>query len=181
MSATRLVRRCHLLDRIIRVDHAGELGAKRIYQGQLLILGNTTVGPVIKEMKEQEMEHLKKFEELIPVHRVRPSALLPVWEVGGFLLGVGSALLGREAAMACTVAVESVISQHYEDQIRDLLEKDPEKYRPLLEILKRFRDDEIEHHQTGLKHDAEQAPIYDVLSQVIKAGCRASIFLAERF
>ncbi|CAH8871081.1 unnamed protein product [Trichobilharzia szidati] len=169
-----------IVDRIIRVDHAGELGANKIYQGQLLVLGKSSVGPKIKEMREQEEEHLKKFEELIPIHRVRPTLLLPLWSVAGFALGVGSALLGSKSAMACTVAVESVISEHYNNQIRELMESDPENYQELLKTLKKFRDDEIEHHDTGIEHEAEKAPFYKIMSQVIKAGCRASIYLAER-
>ncbi|CAH8646769.1 unnamed protein product [Schistosoma margrebowiei] len=122
-----------LVDRIIRVDHAGELGANRIYQGQLMVLGKSSIGPKIKEMHDQEVEHLKKFQELIPIHRVRPTLLLPLWSIAGFTLGVGSALLGSKCAMACTVAVESVISEHYNNQIRELVESDPETYQELLQ------------------------------------------------
>ncbi|KAH9590750.1 ubiquinone biosynthesis monooxygenase Coq7 [Schistosoma haematobium] len=168
-----------LVDRIIRVDHAGELGANRIYQGQLMVLGKSSIGPKIKEMHDQEVEHLKKFQELIPIHRVRPTLLLPLWSIAGFTLGVGSALLGSKCAMACTVAVESVISEHYNNQIRELVESDPETYQELLQTLAQFRDEEMEHRDTGLEHDAEQAPFYNIMSQIIKAGCRASIFLAE--
>ncbi|KAF8564170.1 hypothetical protein P879_11452 [Paragonimus westermani] len=181
MAAQRVVIRSPILDRIIRVDHAGELAAKRIYQGQLLVLGKSSVGPVIKEMQEQEEVHLRTFEELIPRHRIRPTALLPFWNIAGLALGVGTALLGSKAAMACTVAVESVISEHYNDQIRQLMASDDsDKYTEVLQVLKKFRDEEIEHHDTGLHHGAEQAPAYTLLSEVIKAGCRASIFLAER-
>ncbi|KAH8865153.1 5-demethoxyubiquinone hydroxylase, mitochondrial [Schistosoma japonicum] len=169
-----------LVDRIVRVDHAGELGAKRIYQGQLMVLGKSSIGPKIKEMCEQEEGHLKKFQELIPVHRVRPTLLLPFWSIAGFTLGVGSALLGSKSAMACTVAIESVISEHYNNQIRELMENDSETYQELLQTLQKFRDEEMEHHDTGLEHDAKQAPFYNIMSQLIKAGCRASIFLAER-
>ncbi|TPP64171.1 5-demethoxyubiquinone hydroxylase mitochondrial [Fasciola gigantica] len=157
MSVSRAVVRSSLLDRIIRVDHAGELGAKRIYQGQMIILGRSDVGPVIKEMQKQEEGHLEKFEELIPKHRVRPTALLPFWNAAGFALGMGTALLGKRAAMACTVAVESVISEHYNEQIRQLIEDHPERHKELM-----------------------QAPAYDLMSQIIKLGCRVSIFLAER-
>ncbi|CAH8639321.1 unnamed protein product [Heterobilharzia americana] len=115
-------------------------------------------------MREQEEGHLKKFEELIPLHRVRPTLLLPLWNIAGFALGVGSALLGSKSAMACTVAVESVISEHYNNQIRELMESCPETYQELLQTLKKFRDEEIEHHDTGLKHDAEQVSCYFVYS-----------------
>ncbi|XP_071964015.1 5-demethoxyubiquinone hydroxylase, mitochondrial-like [Antedon mediterranea] len=169
-----------LISRIIRVDHAGELGADRIYAGQMAVLGNTDVGPVIKEMWDQEKEHLETFEKLMPEYRVRPTALLPFWNVAAFSLGAGSALLGKEGAMACTVAVESVIGEHYNDQIRQLLEDDPEKHEELLKILKKFRDDEQHHHDTGLEHDAEKAPLYLGLTEAIKAGCRVAVWVAER-
>lgn len=102
-----------LIDKIIRVDHAGEFGANRIYQGQMAVLGKTKSGPVIQHMWDQEKEHLKEFERLIPKYRVRPTALLPFWNVAGYALGFGTALLGKEAAMACTVAVEDAITEHY--------------------------------------------------------------------
>ncbi|OON17867.1 ubiquinone biosynthesis protein COQ7, partial [Opisthorchis viverrini] len=156
MSLRSLSRRSALIDRIIRVDHAGELGANRIYQGQLFVLGKSSVGPIIKEMHDQEKAHLKKFESLIPRYRVRPTALLPFWNVAGLALGVGSALFGKKAAMACTVAVESVISEHYNSQIRELIEHDPAEYAELLQTLTKFRDEEIEHHDIGLAHEAEQ-------------------------
>lgn len=111
-----------LIDEIIRVDHAGELGADRIYAGQMAILGNTKMGPTIKHMWEQEKDHRERFEKLINKYRVRPTALTPIWNVAGFALGAGTALLGEKAAMACTVAVETVIVEHYNDQLRQLME-----------------------------------------------------------
>ncbi|KAJ7341490.1 hypothetical protein JRQ81_005648, partial [Phrynocephalus forsythii] len=120
-----------VLDRIIRVDHAGEYGANRIYAGQMAVLGRTSVGPIIQQMWNQEKDHLKKFKELMILYRVRPTVLLPVWNVAGFMLGAGSALLGKEGAMACTVAVEESISQHYNNQIRLLwkkIQKNTENY-----------------------------------------------------
>lgn len=111
-----------LIDEIIRVDHAGELGADRIYAGQVAILGNTNVGPTIKHMWEQEKKHRSEFEKLIQEYRVRPTVMMPFWHVAGFLLGAGSALMGKKAAMACTVAVETVIVEHYNDQLRQIME-----------------------------------------------------------
>ncbi|XP_015905176.1 5-demethoxyubiquinone hydroxylase, mitochondrial [Parasteatoda tepidariorum] len=177
---TNAYRRRTLQDRILRVDHAGEFGADRIYAGQMAVLGNTNVGPVIKEMWEQEKEHLQKFEELLPKYRARPSLLLPIWNVAGFVLGAGTALLGKEAAMACTVAVEEVIANHYNNQIRDLMADDPVQNKELLDTIKKFRDDEVHHHDTGLAHDALKAPFYKYLSQTIKAGCIGAVWLAER-
>ncbi|KAM6299159.1 NADPH-dependent 3-demethoxyubiquinone 3-hydroxylase, mitochondrial [Aegotheles albertisi] len=169
-----------VVDRILRVDHAGEYGANRIYAGQMAVLGRSSVGPVIQQMWNQEKDHLKKFDELMVAYRVRPTALLPFWNVAGFVLGAGSALLGRKGAMACTVAVEESISHHYNNQIRTLMEEDPEKYKELLQIIKKFRDDELEHHDIGLEHDAEAAPAYLVLKTAIQLGCKAAIFLSER-
>ncbi|XP_006026186.2 5-demethoxyubiquinone hydroxylase, mitochondrial [Alligator sinensis] len=131
-------------------------------------------------MWNQEKEHLKKFNELMVAYRVRPTILLPFWNIAGFALGAGTALLGKESAMACTVAVEESISHHYNNQIRKLMEEDPEKYKELLLIIKQFRDEELEHHDMGLDHNAELAPAYSVLKIAIQIGCRAAIFLSER-
>lgn len=169
------------VDRIIRVDHAGEYGANRIYAGQMAVLGRTSVGPVIQKMWDQEKNHLKKFNELMVAFRVRPTVLMPLWNVAGFALGAGTALLGKEGAMACTVAVEESIAHHYNNQIRTLMEEDPEKYEELLQVIKQFRDEELEHHDTGLEHDAELAPAYTLLKRIIQAGCSAAIYLSERF
>ncbi|NP_001087922.1 coenzyme Q7 homolog, ubiquinone L homeolog [Xenopus laevis] len=169
-----------MLDRIIRVDHAGEYGANRIYAGQMAVLGRSTAGPIIQHMWNQEKEHLKKLNELMVSNRVRPTILMPLWNVAGFALGAGTALLGKRGAMACTVAVEASISEHYNSQIRTLMESDPEKHQALLQTIKKFRDEELEHHDTGLEHDAEQAPGYFLLKNAIQLGCRAAIFLSER-
>lgn len=167
------------LDRIIRVDHAGELGADRIYAGQMAILGKTKAGPTIQHMWDEEKVHKAKMEELINKYRVRPTVLVPLWNVAGFMLGAGSALFGEKAAMACTTAVESVIVEHYNDQIRELLE-DQESDKELVDILTKFRDDEQVHHDTGLQHGAEQAPLYKVMSEVVKFGCRTAIKISEK-
>nr|XP_033818468.1 5-demethoxyubiquinone hydroxylase, mitochondrial isoform X2 [Geotrypetes seraphini]XP_033818469.1 5-demethoxyubiquinone hydroxylase, mitochondrial isoform X2 [Geotrypetes seraphini] len=169
-----------VVDPIIRVDHAGEYGANRIYAGQMIVLGRTTVGPVIQQMWDQEKEHLKKFNELMIAYRVRPTILLPFWNIVGFMLGASTALMGKEAAMACTVAVEESISEHYNNQIRTLMELDPEKYKELLQIIKEFRDDELEHHDTGLEYDAELAPAYSLLKNVIQIGCKTAVYLSQR-
>lgn len=163
------------LDRIIRVDHAGEYGAKRIYAGQLAVLKQHAVASKIVHMAEQEEAHLAEFERLMVAHRARPSALLPFWHVAGFALGAATAAIGPKAAMACTVAVESVIADHYQKQI-DALPEDS-SLRP---TIAQFRAEEIEHHDTGLAHDAENAPLYGLLSAAIRRGCRAAIWVAER-
>ncbi|KAM6940963.1 NADPH-dependent 3-demethoxyubiquinone 3-hydroxylase, mitochondrial [Lycodopsis pacificus] len=169
-----------MLDQILRVDHAGEYGANRIYAGQMAVLGRSSIGPLIQEMWDQEKKHLAKFNEILAENRVRPTALLPLWNIAGFALGASSALLGKEGAMACTVAVEESISEHYNSQIRALMEKDPERYTELLQVIKEFRDDEMEHHDTGLEHDAESVPGYWLLKTAIQLGCKAAILVSQR-
>ncbi|CAH0405126.1 unnamed protein product [Chilo suppressalis] len=167
------------LDKIIRVDHAGELGADRIYAGQMAVLGGTSEGPLIQHMWEQEKRHRETFERLINEYRVRPTVLTPLWNVAGFALGAGTALLGKEAAMACTVAVETVIVDHYNDQLRTLMD-DPNVDKDILDTITRFRDEEQEHHDTGIEHGAEQAPFYRALTEVIKTGCKVAIEISKR-
>lgn len=169
------------LERVVRVDHAGEYGAKRIYAGQLAVLGRGPasegpVGAAIRHMAEQEERHLAAFERIMVDRRVRPTVLLPLWHVAGFLLGAGTAILGEKAAMACTVAVEEVIDEHYSGQMATLGEDEA----ALKADIARFRDEEIEHRDTGLAHGATSAPGYEPLTAVIKAGSRLAIWLSER-
>lgn len=164
------------LEQALRVDHAGEFGAQQIYKGQLAILGNDACAPVLQEMMDQEVEHLHTFDALLNERKVRPTALIPFWKVAGFALGAGTALMGRRAAMACTVAVESVIAEHYQEQLDSLSDEETE----LKDTIRRFRDDEIDHHNIGLEHEAEQAPFYDLLSGVIKTGCHVAIWASKR-
>ncbi|XP_078347728.1 NADPH-dependent 3-demethoxyubiquinone 3-hydroxylase, mitochondrial-like [Oculina patagonica] len=179
---TRVTRAKPHIDRIVRVDHAGELGADRIYAGQMAVLGRTSVGPTIQHMWDQEKEHLQKFEQIIAERRVRPTVLVPLWNVAGYVLGAGTALLGKEAAMACTVAVEDVISEHYDNQLRELLTSEgvTKENKELLDTIQKFRDDELEHLHIGEEHDAEKAPMYQALTTVIQTGCKAAIWLSER-
>jgi ubiquinone biosynthesis monooxygenase Coq7 len=165
-----------VVERTIRVDHAGEYGAKRIYEGQLAVLGRTKYGPVIEHMKAQEQVHLDTFSRLIGERRVRPTALLPFWHVAGFALGAATALLGHRGAMACTVAVEEAIDEHYRAQ-EDTLGDDEAELRA---DIARFRAEELEHRDTGLEHEAEQAPAYRLLSAAIKTGCKIAIKISER-
>lgn len=164
------------IDRMVRVDHAGEYGAVRIYEGQLAVLGRSADAPTIEHMAEQERVHRATFEEMIADKRVRPTALLPVWHIAGFALGAGTALLGREAAMACTVAVEEVIDEHYAGQIADLGDTEPE----LRQVFEKFREEELEHRDTGLDHGAERAPAYEVLTGAVRRATRLAIWLSER-
>lgn len=165
------------LARMLRIDHAGEYGATRIYAGQMAVLKNAPCAPQLQHMAAQEEVHLAAFNQLLPEHRVRPTALLPFWHVAGYLLGAGTALLGDRAAMACTVAVESVITEHYDRQLTQ-----PEiRGTPLSETIRRFRDEEQEHHDIALTAEAEKAPFYEGLSTAIRGACRLAIALSARW
>ncbi len=163
------------IDEIIRVDHAGEYGANRIYEGQLMVLGKSDLAPKLRHMLEQEQEHLQKFNELIAEKKVRPSILMPLWHVGGLALGIGSALLGKKAAMACTVAVEEVIDEHYKSQ-EDIVDD-----KELKATIRKFRAEELEHRDTGLENHAKEMPGYEIFTGTIKTVSKAAIFLAKRF
>lgn len=163
-------------DAMIRVDHAGEYGAVRIYEGQLAVLGSRASAATIRHMAEQEQRHLKTFDRLVNERKVRPTALEPLWRVAGYALGMGTALLGEKAAFACTAAVEEAIDSHYGQQIASLGDRDP----LLKQTVEDFRADEAAHRQLALDHGAEQAPGYKLLSEAIKAGCRVAIKLSEK-
>ena len=165
--------------RMIRVDQAGEFGATRIYAGQLAVMGDR--GPDSAEiagMAEQEAGHRAKFDALMAERGVRPTLLQPFWDRAGFALGAMTALIGPEAAMACTAAVETEIDDHYSRQLDQLLEsgEDPE----LAAMIEEFREDEREHRDAALAAGAERAPAYPLLSAVIRAGCRVAIRVSER-
>ena len=165
------------LEEIIRVDHAGEYGATRIYEGQIAVFGkNTKIGKIIQHMADQEKEHIEKFEELIVSERVRPTVFLPLWNFAGYALGAGTAFMGEKAAMACTVAVEKVIGEHYQKQNK-LLEEDQKK---LKSTIKKFAADELEHHNIGIANDAENAPGYKILTKIIELGCKTAITISKK-
>lgn len=161
--------------RYIRVDHAGEYGAERIYTGQLAVLGRGPKGDLLRHMLEQETVHKERFEQLIAERGVRPTAMLPLWHVAGFALGALTAAMGEKAAMACTVAVEETIDAHYAAQ-RDALGPDEAGLKDTIEA---FRLEELEHRDTGLAHGAEQAPAYRLLTGLIRFGCKAAIRISE--
>ncbi|HEX6958828.1 MAG TPA: demethoxyubiquinone hydroxylase family protein [Ferrovibrio sp.] len=165
-----------LLERILRVDHAGEYGAKRIYDGQLAVLKTAPSHKTVRHMAQQEQAHLDAFDRLLPQRRVRPTLLSPLWHVGGFALGAATALLGEKAAMACTEAVEEVIDQHYAGQIEKLGAAEPE----LRGLIEEFRADEIQHRDTARAEGAKEAPGYELLSRGIRALTRSAIWLSER-
>lgn len=195
------------LDRVIRVDQAGELGANYIYFGQYTVLASKYphLRPVLQHMWDQEIHHHDTFNKLQTERRVRPSLLTPLWKAGAFGIGVSTALISKEAAMACTVAVETVIGGHYNQQLRVLMnqyndipvyDKETGKALPLEELprevatsselavlkstISQFRDDELEHLDTAIEHDAEKAVPYILLTEVIKLVCRGAIWTAER-
>jgi ubiquinone biosynthesis monooxygenase Coq7 len=167
------------LARMIRVNQAGEYGARRIYEGQLAVMGrNHPNHDTVKHMHEQELRHLETFDRLVSERRVRPTALQPIWHIAGFALGAATAMMGDRAAMACTVAVEEVIDEHYAKQ-SERLEEDRNE-ADLRDTIEEFRAEELEHRDTALEHGAEQAPGYEVLTAAVKTGSRLAIWLSER-
>ena len=164
------------IERFLRVDHAGERAAQQIYRGQLTILRNHATGPQIQHMMEQEVEHLEAFEDLLNERQVRPSLLDPVWGAAGFALGAVTAAMGPKAAMACTIAVEEVIGEHYADQAERLGDEEA----PLRKTIAKFRDDELEHRDIAVDHRGREAMLYAALKAVIQQGCRTAIRIAER-
>jgi ubiquinone biosynthesis monooxygenase Coq7 len=167
--------------RMIRVDQAGEFGAVRIYEGQLSVLRKSACAPVILRMADQEKHHLETFDAMLVERQVRPTILGPLWRVAGFALGAATALMGEKAAMACTVAVEEVIDEHYQQQ-SERLSGDTHQDEPMLKsTIDEFRAEELQHRDTALGLGAADAVGYPVLSVVIKTGSRAAIWLSERF
>lgn len=165
------------LARMIRVDQAGEYGARRIYEGQLAVMGrNHPNTETVKHMHEQELRHLETFDRLVTERRIRPTALQPIWHVAGFALGAATALMGDKAAMACTVAVEEVIDEHYAEQSARLEDDEAD----LRDTIEEFRAEELEHRDTALEHGAAQAPGYEILSAAVKTGSRLAIWLSQR-
>lgn len=164
-------------DAMVRVDQAGEYGATRIYAGQLAVMGDRTpTARLIAGMANQEEHHRAFFDALIAKRGVRPTLLQPFWDVAGFGLGLVTAALGPQAAMACTAAIETEIDLHYQAQLEQLGDSDPE----LRDAVARFRDEEIEHRDTAIASGAESTPGYPVLSALIRAGCRFAIGVSKR-
>lgn len=163
--------------RMLRVDQAGEYGATRIYAGQLAVMGTRAPhAGEVAAMAAQEAAHREKFEALMARRGVRPTLLQPLWSVAGYALGAGTALLGPEAAMACTAAVEEEIDRHYTAQLDSLGEDEPE----LAALIEAFREDERAHRDAAIAAGAERAPAYPLLSGAIRLGCRLAIRLSER-
>lgn len=166
------------VERALRVDHAGEVGAVRIYDGQLAVLGKSPSGDALRAMKAKEEAHRDELARLIADRGVRPTALSPIWSVAGFALGAATALLGPKAAMAATVAVEEVIEEHYRDQERALARygEEPE----LAATVARLGADETAHKEEALALGARETPGYEILTSAIKASSRLAIWLSTR-
>ena len=168
------------LEEIIRVDHAGERGAIKIYEGQLLALKtikqDENLLNIIEEMKEQEKEHLEYFEKEIHKRKIKPTYLLPLWDLIGVSLGFGTALLGKKAAMQCTASVEEVIEDHYQNQLKKI--GDDEK--DLKEKIKKFKEDEISHKNTAYEAGASNKGLYSVMDKIIKTGSKIAITISEK-
>ena len=165
-----------ILARMIRVDHAGEYGAVRIYAGQQAVLRDGDAATLIRGMAAKEAEHLARFDKIVVDRAVRPTALMPLWHVAGFALGAATALMGEKAAMACTAAVEEVIDEHYAGQSARLGQDEAE----LRETIEEFRADEAAHREEALQAGAEEAPGYEILSTAIKTSSRLAIWLSTR-
>ena len=176
----------------LRVNQAGELAATLIYAAQTppIVRAHPHLHSVMKHMYEQEAGHLKTFNALLAKHRIRPTALTPLWTVAATALGWSTALMGRQAAMACTEAVETEIGEHYNNQVREILRWRTEMkargediggdLESLLETLKKTRDEELEHLDTAVAHDAKRAQPYELLTAVIRGGCRGAIWLTNK-
>ena len=168
------------VEEFIRVDHAGERGAIKIYEGQLLALNtfvkDDNLKKTIQEMKDQEKEHCNYFENEIKIRNIKPTKLMPLWDLLGVGLGFGSTLLGKKAAMLCTASVEEVIDEHYKKQINQL--KPDEKI--LKEKIKKFRLDELHHKDIAYEKGATKKGLYKILDKIIKTGSKVAINISEK-
>ena len=169
-----------ILEEIIRVDHTGERGAIKIYEGQLLALKtikqDESLKDKIEEMKEQEKEHLEYFEKEIQKRKIKPTYLLPLWDIMGVTLGFGTALLGKKAAMLCTASVEEVIENHYQNQLKKLGNDEME----LKAKIEKFKGDEVDHKNMAYEAGATNKGMYSIMDQVIRVGSRIAISISEK-
>ena len=165
---------------MLRVDHAGEYGAVAIYRGQQAVFRRSPatrdMAAQIAQMEAEEQKHLTAFDNMLVAREVRPTALAPIWQAAGYGLGVVTALMGEKAAHACTEAVETVIEQHYAEQIESTKDSDPD----LSAVFTEFREDELHHKDIALDGGAKDAAGYGILSRVITAGCKAAIEITKR-
>ena len=168
------------LEKIIRVDHAGERGTIKIYEGQLLALKtikqDETLKEKIEEMKEQEKEHLEYFEKEIQKRKIKPTSMLPLWDLMGITLGFGTALLGKKATMLCTASVEEVIDEHYKNQLGKLGNDEKE----LKKKIEKFNEDENNHKNIAYESGATNKGLYSIMDKIIKIGSRIAITISEK-
>ena len=168
------------LEEIIRVDHAGERGAIKIYEGQLLALKtikqDESLLNTIEEMKEQEKEHLEYFEKEIRKRKIKPTSLLPLWDIMSVALGFGSALLGKKATMLCTASVEEVIDEHYNNQLKKLGNDE----KDLKKKIEKFKEDEVNHKNMAYESGATNKGVYSIMDKVIKTGSKIAITISEK-
>ena len=168
------------IEEFIRVDHAGERGAVKIYEGQLLALStivkNESLKKIIEEMKVHEIEHCQFFENEIKKRNIKPTKFLPLWDLLGVSLGFGSTLLGKKAAMLCTASVEEVIDKHYLSQINQLGSEEKE----LKEKITKFREDELHHKDIAYEEGASKKGLYSIMDKIIKAGSKIAINISEK-
>ncbi len=168
------------VEEFIRVDHAGERGAIKIYEGQLLALNtfvkDENLKKTIEKMKNHEKEHLDFFNKEIKKRNIKPTKLLPLWDLLGVGLGFGSAIIGKKATMLCTASVEEVIDEHYQNQINEL---DSDE-KVLKEKIKKFRDDELHHKDIAYKQGASKKGLYAILDKIIKTGSKVAINISEK-
>ena len=169
-----------ILEEIIRVDHAGERGAIKIYEGQLLALStikqDKNLKKIIEEMKEHEKEHLEYFEKEIQKRKMKPTYLLPLWDLMGVSLGFGSALLGKKATLLCTASVEEVIEDHYENQLGKIGEDE----KDLKTKIEKFKEDEVNHKNTAYESGASRTGIYSIMDKIIRTGSKIAITISEK-
>lgn len=176
----------------LRVNHAGELAATLIYTAQTppIVRAYPHLRPLMQHMYDQEAGHFKFFNELLAKHRIRPTAMYPVWKIAATALGWGTAVMGREAAMACTEAVETEIGEHYNSQVKVLLQWmkeleakgeiiDPD-LQSLVSKLKEIRDEELEHLDHAVEQDAKEAQPYELLTNIVRSGCKAAIAVSQK-
>jgi len=169
------------IEEFIRVDHAGERGAIKIYEGQLLalntIIKNNDLKNTIEHMKEHEIEHCEFFEKEIKKRNIKPTRFIKLWDLLGLGLGFGTTILGKEAAMLCTASVEEVIQDHYESQINQLEDDEKELKRKIT----KFREDEIDHKDIAYSEGASKKGLYKILDKVIKTGSKIAIKISEKY
>ena len=168
------------IEEFIRVDHAGERGAVKIYEGQLLALNtlvkDESLKKIIEEMKVHEKEHCEYFEKEIKKRNIKPTKFLPLWDLLGIGLGFGSTLLGKKAAMLCTASVEEVIDKHYQSQINQLDSSEKELKKKII----KFRDDELHHKDIAYEKGATKKGFYSMLDKIIKTGSKIAINISEK-